>query len=143
MATLQKTVNNISKGSLLLAIQKYCLLILFFSSTAHLPIQDVTGDAQTHFSAAPLKTLGSCVFLLHAQNVHNRTQSPHKGQHQKCVWASSHLFLKKDGLGQRAKQGKGEKKCPHTSSFFLLFTWATAGKFFGCIPLHIIIHYYS
>jgi hypothetical protein len=69
MATLQKTVN---KQRVLIARNTKILLVSFFSSTAHLPIQDVSGDAL-------LKSLGSCI-----------------SRPQKVV--VSHLFMEKNHL---------------------------------------------
>ncbi len=70
----------------------------------------MTGDPQTHFSAAPLKTLGPVYrYYMHKMCITGH-KVPIKGSTKMC------LGIK--GLGQRAKQGKGEKKCPTLVVFF-------------------------
>jgi hypothetical protein len=66
-------------------------LFLPFSLTAHLLIQDVSDDEQTHFGAAQTH-FGSCYTAFDGHQMF--TIGP------KCAWAAIHLFQEKekDGL---------------------------------------------
>ncbi len=89
---------------------KSSVCFCFFSHTTHLHVQDISGDAHTHLDAAQTH-FGSCYALytsLQVQNVHNMGPN--------CVWALSHLFLRKRRNGPRAD--KENKEAGNTFQFF-------------------------
>jgi hypothetical protein len=106
-------------------LQKY-YLIPFFSLAAHLPVQDVSGDAQTHFGAGHYRLLGLVMhsgsvdgsheykqnkanklpcFIdrLQAQNPHNATQKFIIGSTKMCPNTIYPSFLRKTWIGPRGR----------------------------------------
>jgi hypothetical protein len=96
------------------AIQKYCLLLFFFLA-AHLPIQDVSGDAQTHISAAIIifgsyyAHFGPVIYTyywLQAQTVHTKTQKYIMGSTKTCLGV-----IQKRWIGPRADMDEKNQYC--------------------------------
>jgi hypothetical protein len=53
--------HSISNGSFFQHTTNYYCLLLLFLLTAHLPVQDVSAAAQTHFGAAPFTLQASVI----------------------------------------------------------------------------------